>query len=190
MDIDKVLRKQKKSYKRFMLSMGFIFVLLPIVLQLSGNFNMFFIFYLVLIETLIIFSMVIRHNEEYLVYKLEGTRLTIIVGARKRRYNISTEKVAIVHTIKNEKIFDLMIVTKSRFRNKRLGHLDFRVLEKYPEVEKVYNKVKMPEEGPYFFFIIRKGGMRKYLLLNLLYKYSSNAIFTESAVERIKETRN
>ncbi|MPM35032.1 hypothetical protein SDC9_81622 [bioreactor metagenome] len=83
-----------------------------------------------------------------------------------------------------------MIVSKSRFRNKRLGHLDFRVLEKYPEVEKVYNKVKMPEEGPYFFFIIRKGGMRKYLLLNLLYKYCSNAIFTESAVERIKETRN
>lgn len=190
MDIDKVLRKQKKSYKRFMLSMGFIFVLLPIVLQVSGNFNMFFIFYLILIEGLIIFSMLIRHNEEYLVYKVSGTKLTIITSARKIRYHISTEKVAIVHTLNNEKNFDLMIVTKSRFRNKRLGHLDFKVLEKYPEVEKVYNKVKMPEEGPYYFFFVRKGGMKKYLLLNFLYKYCATAVFTESAVERIKETRN
>jgi hypothetical protein len=189
MDIDKVLRKQRKSYKRFMLSMGFIFLLLPMALNLSGKFNIFFIFYLVFIESLVLLSMVIRYNEEYLQYKVNGLKLMIIIGATKVKYNISTDKVAIVHILQTEKYFDLMIVTKSRFRNKKMQHLDFKILEKHNEVDRVYNKIKMPKEDPYFFFIIRKGGIKKYLLLNFLYKYCVNATFTESAVEKIKECR-
>lgn len=187
MDIDKVLRKQRKSYKRFMLSMGFIFVLLPIALYISRVFNIFFILYLMVVETLVLFSMLIRYNEEYLSYNINGTKLHIVTGATKIKYSISSEKVAIVHVLPNEKYFDLMIVTKSRFRNKRLHHLDFRVLERYPEVEKIYNKLKMPEEGPYYFFYVRKGGIKKYLLLNFLYKHCVSATFSESSVEKIKE---
>jgi hypothetical protein len=189
MDIDKVLRKQRKSYKRFMLSMGFIFLLLPIALNVSGKFNVFFIFYLILLEALVLLSMAIRYNEEYLSFKVQGLKLTIITSAAKIKYNISIDKVAIVHVLNNEKYFDLLIITKSRFRNKRLQHLDFKVLDKYSEVDRVYNKIKMPNEGPYFFFIIRKGGIKKYLLLNFLYKNCVNANFTESAVEKVKECR-
>jgi hypothetical protein len=189
MDIDKVLRKQKKSYKRFMLSMGFIFLLLPMALSLSGKVNIFFIFYLVFIETLVLLSMVIRYNEEHLLYNVNGLKLTLIVGATRLKYNISTDKVAIVHTLQSEKYFDLMIITKSRFRNKRLQHLDFKILENYNEVDRVYNKIKMPQEGPYFFFVIRKGGIKKYQLLNFLYKNCVSATFTESAVEKVKECR-
>ena len=188
MDIDKVLRKQKKSYKRFMLSMGFIFLLLPIVMYISERFNIFFIIYLMLIEALILFSMLIRYNEEHLNYYLEGNKLTIVTSGAKIRYNILTDKVTIVHAIAEEKYFNIMIVTKSKFRNKRLQHVDFKVLEKYSELDRVYNRIKMPDEGPYFYFIIKKGGIKKYLLLNLLYKYCVGATFTEAAVEKIKES--
>jgi len=188
MDIDKVLRKQKKSYKRFMLSMGFIFLLLPIVMYISERFNIFFIIYLLLIEGLILLSMVIRYNEEHLNFYLDGNKLTIVTSSAKIRYNILTDKVTIVHSITEEKYFNIMIVTKSKFRNKRLQQVNFKVLEKYPEINKVYNRVKMPEEGPYFYFIIKKGGIKKYLLLNLLFKYCVGATFTDEAVERIKES--
>ena len=39
MNINKAIRKQKKTYKRFVLSMGFIFVILPIVLYNIINFR-------------------------------------------------------------------------------------------------------------------------------------------------------
>ncbi len=64
MDIDKVLKKQRKSYKRFMLSMGFIFIILPIVLLIAKQINIFFIIYLCVIESLILFSVLMRYRKQ------------------------------------------------------------------------------------------------------------------------------
>ena len=56
MNINKAIKKQNSSYKRFVLIMGFIFLSLGLVI--SGAFNLFFIAYLAIIEVLIIIILV------------------------------------------------------------------------------------------------------------------------------------
>lgn len=190
MDINKVLKKQRKSYIRFMLSMGFIFLLLPMVLWLTKQITTFFLGYLVVIELLILALMIMRYNEEYLKSELVNDKIAISILGGRVKYKISYSKVALVHTIPHEENFDILIVTKSNFRNKRMRVVTKKALEKYSDIEKHYRKIKMPESGSYYYFIVRRGGAKKYLLLDLLYKYSVSAIFTENAVKNIKEYRN
>ena len=42
MELNKAIRKQKKSYKIFMLSMSFIFFIMPVALKLSNKLSVFF----------------------------------------------------------------------------------------------------------------------------------------------------
>lgn len=190
MDINKVLKKQRKSYLRFMLSMGFIFLLLPMVLWLTKQITTFFLGYLVVIELMILALMIMRYNEEYLKSAVIDDKISIAMLGGRVKYKISYSKVALVHTIPHDKNFDILIITKSNFRNKRMRVVTKKALEKYSAIEKDYRKIKMPESGSYYYFIVRRGGAKKYLLLDLLYKYSVSAIFTENAVKNIKEYRN
>lgn len=190
MDINKVLKKQRKSYIRFMLSMGFIFLLLPMVLWLTKQINTFFLGYLAVNEVLILSLMIMRYNEEYLKSEIISDKIAISILGGRVKYKIAYSKVALVHTIPHDKNFDILIITKSNFRNKRMRVVTKKTLEKYPDIDKHYRKIKMPESGSYYYFIVRRGGAKKYLLLDLLYKYSVSAIFTENAVNNIKEYRN
>ncbi len=189
MDINKALKKQKKSYKRFMLSMGFIFILLPMVLFYSKKFNIFFIIYLLVTEFLIFQAMLIRYNENYLEFEQRDDRLFIETGILKIKYNIIIDKIAIVHAIPSDKYFNIMIITKSKFRNKRIYQIGPKFLRKQRTVAKYYSRVRFLEEDHIFYFIIRKGGIKKYILLEYLYKRCVNTVFTDSAVEIIKECR-
>lgn len=190
MDINKVLKKQRKSYIRFMLSMGFIFLLLPMVLWITKQFNTFFLGYLIVIEALILILMISRYHEEHLKSEIINDKIAISMLGGRAKYKISYSKVAIVHTIPHDENFDILIITKSNFRNKRMRVVTRKALEKYSDIEKHYRKIKMPEGGSYYYFLVRRGGAKKYLLLDLLYKYSVSAIFTENAVNNIKEYRN
>lgn len=190
MNINKAIRKQKKTYKRFMLSMCFIFVLLPIILIVSKIINTFFIIYLVCIELLITFGMLLRFNEEYMDFKQEGYKISIWCGIAKLKFIIICEKVALIHTRDQGRNLEIIIITKSRFRNKKIHPIDISFLKKYPYVAQMYNKIKIqnPEEN-YFYFIIKHGGFRKYILLNDLYKSCVQAVFSDDAIEKIKEYR-
>lgn len=189
MDIYKVLKKQKKSYIRFMLFMGFIFLLLPAIVYITKRFNAFFITYLVIVEILILAVMISRYYDEYLKYEDDDDKLIISIAGGKIKYRIFRDKIAIVHTIANDRYFDIMIITKSKVRNKKLRILTPKILNKYPSVEKQYRKVKMPDEGEYYYFIIRRGGAKKYLLLEYLFTNCLDAIFTDEAIKNIKEYR-
>lgn len=190
MDINKVLKKQKKSYIRFLMSMGFIFLLLPMVLWFTKQTTTFFLGYLLIIEVLILSLVIMRYNEEYLKSEMINDKILIAMLGGRVKYKISYSKVALVHTIPNEKNFDILIITKSNSRNKRMRVVTKKALEKYSDIEKHYRKIKMPEGGSYYYFIVRRGGAKKYILLDLLYKYSVSAIFTENAVKNIKEYRD
>lgn len=189
MDINKVLKKQRKSYIRFMLSMGFIFLLMPMVLWITEQINTFFLGYLIVIEVLILALMIIRYNEEYLKSEIISDKIVIRMIGGRVKYKISYSKVAIVHTIPQDKYFDILIMTKSNFRNKRMRVVTNKALERFSDIEKHYRKIKMPDCGSYYYFVVRRGGAKKYIVLDLLYKYSVSAIFTESAVNNIKEYR-
>jgi len=47
----------------------------------------------------------------------------------------------------------------------------------------------MPEEN-FFYFIINHGGFKKYVLLDDLYKSCEQALFSDDAIEKIKEYRD
>ncbi len=190
MNINKAIRKQKKTYKRFMLSMCFIFVLLPIILIVSKSINIFFVIYLVCIEMLITLVVILRFNEEFIDFKLEGYKIIIWCGMAKSKFTIICEKVALIHTGGYGRNLELTIITKSRFRNKKISPIDIEFLKKYPYIAQMYNKIKIqnPEET-YFYFIIKHGGFRKYVLLDDLYKSCVQAVFSDDAIEKIKEYR-
>jgi hypothetical protein len=191
MNINKAIRKQKKTYERFMLSMCFIFVLLPIILIVSKIINMFFVIYLVCIELLITFVVLLRVNEEYIEFKLEGYKITIWCGIARNRFIITCKKIDLIHTDGDGRNLEIIIITKSKFRNTNIHPIDIDFLRAHPYAAQMYNKIKIqnPEED-YFYFIIKHGGYRKYILLDDLYKSCVQAVFTDDAIEKIKEYRD
>jgi len=191
MNMNKAIRKQKKTYKRFMLSMCFIFVLLPIILMISKVINLFFIIYLFCIEFMIFFVVIFRLNEEYIDFKLDGYKISIWCGILRVKFVIICKKVSLVHTQGRDRNLEIIILTKSKFRNKKIYPVEINFLKKYPYVAKMYIKIKMqnPEEN-YFYFIINNGGFKKYILLDDLYKYCERAVFSDDAIDKIKEYRD
>jgi len=190
MNINKAIRKQKKTYKRFVLSMCFIFVLLPIILMGSKIINAFFVIYLVCIEIMIFIVVILRFNEEYIDFKLDGYKISIWCGITKVKFIIICKKVALVHVEGHGRDSAIVVITKSRFRNKKIYPVDIDFLKKYPYVAQMYKKIKilMPEEN-YFYFIINHGGFKKYILLDDLYKSCVDSVFSDDAIEQIKEYR-
>ena len=190
MNINKAIRKQKRTYKRFMLSMCFIFVLLPIVLIISKIMNMFFVVYLVCIELMITFVTLFRLNEEYIDFKRDGYKISIWCGIAKVKFIIICKKVDLVHTEGHGRNLKIIIITKSRFRNKRIQPIDINFFMKYPYVAQMYIKIKIQNpEKMYFYFIINNGGFKKYILLDELYKTCEQAVFSGDTIENIKEYR-
>ena len=190
MNINKAIRKQRKTYKRFMLSMCFIFVLLPIILIISKIINIFFIIYLICIEIMITLVLLLRFNEEFMEFKLYGYKISIWCGIAKMKFILICNKVAVVHTINRGVDLQIIIITKSRFRNKSINPIDIKFLQKYPYVAQMYNKIKVLDpEQEYFYITIRNGGFRKYNLLDDIYKSCVGAVFSDEAIEKIKEYR-
>ncbi|NMM61557.1 hypothetical protein HBE96_02370 [Clostridium sp. P21] len=193
MNIDKAIRKQKKSYKRFMLSMSFIFFVMPIILILSKKFYLFYIFYLVVIELLILLAVCIRINKESLTFQYDNYKLKINLGLTRKTINIGGDKVILVHVenfiLKDtrEKDFKIILLSKSKFRSDRMMPISINFLKKHPYVACQYNRIKIVHpENEYYYTIIKRGGINKYPLLDLIYKSCVYAEFTEEAVEKIK----
>lgn len=191
MNINKAIRKQKKTYKRFMLSMCFIFVLLPIMLIISKSINIFLILYLICNELLIVMVMIFRFNEEYIDFKLEGYKISIWCGIAKVKYIIICKKIVFVHALDFGKNMGIIIITKSKFRNKKIYPIDIDFLKQYPYVAYMLYKIKIENpEQTYFYFIIKHGGFKKNILLDDLYRACVDAIFSDDAIEKIKEYRD
>lgn len=193
MNIDKAIRKQKKSYKRFLLSMGFIFFALPAVLISYNKIHVFYILYLIVIELLIILSLFISVNNELLSFNCDGYRLRLVLGLGKKRINIITDKIVLVHVEgfeKNGEIeedFKIILLSTSRFRSSRMIPVNLVFLRNYPYIAYHYNRIKiLYPDNQYYFTVIKKGGIKKYPLLDTIYKNCVHAYFTEETIDKIK----
>lgn len=186
MDINKAIRKQSKSYKRFLLFNCFIFLLLPLILYFTKQFNIFLISYLTLIELLVLAAVTISISSNNLKFHYDGIKLRIRYGLRGKII-ILCEKVVLVHIEKNE---DIILLTKSKFRNDRMKEVSLKFLQSHPYVSYHYNRIKSKDpEELFYYIIIRKGGFLKYSLLDTLYKSCVYAVFTDEALEKIKQYR-
>ncbi|WP_055669382.1 hypothetical protein [Desnuesiella massiliensis] len=190
MDINKAIRKQKKSYKIFMLSMSFIFLILPLALFITGYTNLFFLSYLIFIEIMILISIVARINWEKLQFQCQNNKLKIKVGSFGKQYILFCDKIVLVHTEKKNEDMEIIIVTSLKFRNKKIKPVGLDFHKSYPYAAQLYTKIKKSNpEGEYYYITIKKGGYFKYSLLDLIYKNSAKAIFTEEAIQNIKIAR-
>lgn len=191
MDINKAIRKQTKSYKRFMLSMGFIAILFPLILFLSGlNTNIFFVVYLVVLEFLILIAMFSKVNHQKLNFESGTNKLKISVGIIRRKYLIFCERVTLVHTEKNKEDMAIIIVTTLKVRNKKIRAVSEEFCKRYPGAASEYLKIKNREPSyTYYYIVIKKGGFKKYLLLDVIYRNCVKAIYTENAIENLRFSR-
>ena len=85
---------------------------------------------------------------------------------------------------------EIIIVTNMKFKNKKLKPITKGFVRKYPEIEKEYKKLqKRNPEIVYYFQIVRRGALKKYLMLDQIYRNCVNASYTNSAIENIKLAR-
>jgi hypothetical protein len=145
------------------------------------------------IEALILIAIYVRMSNESLKFKNDGYRLNVSLGISSKKINIITEKVSLVHvqetlSDKGEVVdFKIILIATSKFRSDRMLPISINFLKKYSYVAYHYNRIKvMQPENDYYYTIIKRGGLNKYPLLDIIYKTCVYSYFTGEAVEKIK----
>lgn len=190
MKILKALKKEKKQEKHFFIFMIILFLSLPLIAFLSQIESIFLWFYLGVLELLIVIACISKLNYHNLKFSCNNNKLKFRSGLFFKESVILCDKVAVVHTDKDKEEMDIILISTVRFRNKYLKPVSKGFLKKYPEALEEYIKVKKinPEES-YYFQVIKRGALKKYMLLDVIYKNCVRAIYTSSAIENIKIAR-
>lgn len=190
MKLERVLKREEKNKKRFFILMAILFVLLPLVLFLSGIKSIFILGFLGVIEALIILCSIIKLNYYKLNFICSNNRLRFKSGIFSKEGLLICDKVAIVHTTKYDEDMELIIVTTINVKNKMLRPIGNIFLKKYPEAAHEYLRLKnIYPDNIYYYQVIKKGALRKYLLLDTLFKNCVRSVFTDAAIENIKISR-
>jgi len=190
MKINKALKKERKHKNQFFILMFILFIILPLVALLAEIRAMFLWIYLLVLEVLIIISCISKLNYHRLKFSCINNKLKFKSGLFSKESVILCDKVISVHTDKFREDMDIVIMTTTRFRNKYLKPISKIFIKKYPEAAEEYLKIKKinPEET-YYFQVIRKGALKKYILLDEIYKNCVRASYTASDIENIKIAR-
>ena len=190
MEINRALKRIRKKENIFFIIMGILAVLIPTLAYLANLKNTFIYVYIMIIEILILIAILSRINTCTLKFKYYNSRFKIRQGLFLRESIILCENVAIVHTSKEREDVEIIIVTSSKFRNKKARPVTKGFLKKYPEVEREYKRLKkINEEKTYYFQIIRNGSLRKYIFLENIYTTCVKSAYTPAAIESIKIAR-
>lgn len=190
MDIYKAIKKEKASFKWFLIIMVIISIILPVTLMLTGLTNIFYLSYLIFIEILIIMSIIIKLNTYKVEYRYLNNRLIFKTGIFTKEYLIICDKIVLVHTNKSDYDLEIILITNVVFKNRALRPVDKNFLKRYPQVLQEYeNIVQLNPEKSYYFQVIRRGGLKKYLLLDCVYKNCVKAIYTDESIQNIKIAR-
>lgn len=192
MDINKAIRKQKKSYKRFMLTMSFIFLLLPTILLICNKMdNVVYDIFLTIIEILIFITVIISSDMEVLTYETDDAKIKLKTGVLLKKINIPYSKVAAVHTILKGADMQIIIISNGRLRNNTIKKVGDSFIRSYPELSFIYVRLKkINPDTEYYYLVISRGGYFKYKLLDHIYKSCVHAVFSEQAIEIVREYRN
>lgn len=190
MKINKAIKKEKNSNRLFFIIMTIIFTILPLIVYLSQIKQLFLLIYLAFVEILIIFAIITNINQNKLEFTLINNKLKFKSGLFDKESTILCDRVIIVHTDKSKEDMEIILITNNKFRNYYLKPITREFIKKYPEASEVYLKVKkMNPEEVYYFQIIKRGSLKKYILLDEIFKNCVKANYTASAIENIKIAR-
>ena len=190
MKIDKALKKQRRYNKIFFIFMIFLSIFLPIITYLSYVKSIFILVFLILIEILIFIAIIIKFNNCILKFRFINSKLKFKSGIFSSYSFIQCDKVAIVHTNKSNEEMEIIIVTSTKSKNKKLKLINKDFIKRYPEAGDEYLKLKkISPEKVYYFQVVNNGELNKYIFLDNIYKICVNASYTSSAIENIKIAR-
>lgn len=190
MNINKALKKERKSKKRLFIVMILLFIILPLITYLEGLRSLFILAYLGIIEILIVLVLLIKSNYYSLKFVCNNNKLRIKSGLFIKESLILCDKVSIVHTNKEKDELEIIIITSVNFKNKGLKPITKGFIKRYPEAGQEYLRIKkLTPEHIFYFQVIRRGALRKYELLDTIYKNCVRATYTASAIESIKIAR-
>lgn len=190
MNIHKAIKMERKHLEIFLITMVIISIILPVTLMLTGLANIFYLSYLAFIEVLIVIAIIIKMNSYRVEYRCLNNRLIFKTGIFTKEYLIICDKVALVHTKKSDYDLEIIIITSVVFKNRALRPVDKNFLKRYSEVAEDYENIKqLNPEKSYYFQVVRRGGLKKYLLLDSIYKNCVKAIYTDASIQNIKIAR-
>ncbi|MCE5221558.1 MAG: hypothetical protein LLF98_09940 [Clostridium sp.] len=190
MDIYMAIKKEKSHFKIFLITMGVILIILPIVLIITGLTTIFYISYVIFIDFLIVIAIITKMNSYRVEYRCSNNRLMFKAGIFVKEHLIICDKVALVHTNKSEYDLEIVLITSVIFKNKGLRPIDKNFLKRYPQIIEKYNDIKQQNpKRDYYFQIVKRGGLKKYLLLDSIYKNCVKSIYTDESIQNIKISR-
>jgi len=190
MDIYKAIKKERSHLKIFLITMAIIGIILPLILIVTGLTTIFYTSYVVFIEILIIIAIIIKMNAYKVEYRYSSNRLIFKVGILSKESLIICDKVILVHTNKSDYDLEIVLVTSVKFKNRGLRLIDPNVLKRYPQIAEEYNAFKqINPQRDYYFQVIKRGGLKKYLLLDSIYRNCVKATYTDDSIQNIKIAR-
>ena len=190
MDIYKAIKLEKKRLKIFLILMFMIALILPIILIFTNLFTLFYISYLIIIEILICMSIIIKYNYYKVEYRCVNNRLMFKTGILTKENLLMCDKVWLVHTNNCDYDLEIIIITNVVFKNKYLRPVEENFLRRYPQIKPYYKKKKKKNpDKKYYFQVIKRGGLKKYLLLDSIYRNCVKAVYTDESIQNIKIAR-
>lgn len=190
MDIYKAIKKERSHLKIFLIIMAIIAFILPMAIALTGLTSIFYVSYVGAIDLLVIAAIIIKLNGYKVEYRCSNNRLMFKTGISSKEYLIICDKVALVHTGKSDYDLEIVIITSIAFKNRALRPIDQNFLKKYPQITEQYEAIKQQNsKKDYYFQVVKRGGLKKYLLLDSIYKNCVKAIYTDDSIQNIKIAR-
>lgn len=190
MESDIILKRIKKKEKVYFYIMIMLSILIPSLAFLADLKGKFILWYIIIFEILILMAILARINILTLKFKYYNDRLKIRYGLLLKESMILCDNVSLVHTCNQKEDLEIIIISNSKFRNKRFKPVVNGLLKKYPEIKKDYERLKRNNPSQvYYFQIIKNGNLRKYILLEKIYTTCVKAVYTSSAIENIKIAR-
>lgn len=190
MNIKKALNKQRKYNKLFSSFMFFLAIFITIITYLVYVKPFAIVVLLILIECIIFIAIIGKANRATLKFSCFNNKLKFNTGLFSSYTYIRCDKVAIVHTNKIGEKMEIIIVTRGKFKNQKMKLVNKEFMKRYEEVAKEYKHLKrINKDAVCYFKVIRNGELKKYILLDNIYRNCVNAIYTTSAIENIKIAR-
>ena len=190
MKIEKALKKQRMYNKLFIVFMFFLAIFLPIITYLAYVNTFTIVAFLILIELLIFIAIIRKANSCTLKFVCANNKLKFSTGLFSSYAYIQCDRVAIVHTNKEREEMEIIILTRGKIKNQKMKPINKEFVKKYDEAAVEYKRLKtINKDMVYYFKIIKNGELKKYILLDNIYRNCVNATYTTSAIDNIKIAR-
>ena len=188
MIFEKAFKRQRRYNKIFIIMMVFLAIFLPSITYLAYISNLTMLIFLSIIEVLIFIVIIMKFNSCNLKFYYKNNILKLKSGIFSGYTYIQCDKVLLVHTDRNNDEIEIIIITSRK--NKKTKVITRKFKNKYRDIEDEYMRLKRIDQNTiYYFQVIKYGELKKYMLLDNIYKSCVNAIYTEAAIENIKIAR-